>query len=239
MTWAWWKGNAGTADTSADAEEQAPEREIPLCGVGSRVSAVVVTEAEPDGFLCHATVAVLDGDSIVLRTTGEIQPSGDAQVTLQWAVDSGQRWVAATIRSTSASTWTLTAVGDVSHRQRRRWVRVPAAVTVQARRPGGQAWLAGRTVNLSGGGMSADFDVRDDELTGGDEAIELELGLPSGGLTLTGTLFEVTGDEAGSHARIGFSGAEESALERLAEYVFQVQREELARRRAESLLMGS
>jgi hypothetical protein len=240
MAWAWWRGNTSTVvDESTSLDGQTPERETPLCGVGVRVSAVVITEAEPDGLLCHATVVIVDGDSIVLRTVGDLQPDSDAHVTLQWAVESGQRSVDTAVTSTNASTWTLSAIGEVSHLQRRRWVRVPTDIMVQARRRGEETWLAGRTVNLSGGGMSASFEAPNDELFGLDETVDIELGVPGGLLTLTGKVFEVIGDETSSSLRVGFFGAEESCLERLAEYVFKLQREELARRRSESLLLGS
>jgi hypothetical protein len=205
-------------------------REIPLCGLGCTVAVLMDTgpEEQPAGF--NARVGVLDGDMIVLTNTNGAATDDGAQVKLRWGIDSGERWVCATVESTSESTWTVRATGPVSHQQRRGWVRVDTAVPVRVRhRPCGH-WHDGRTVNLSCGGMAAIVDVPDDAPVAGND-VDIEVALPGATVAVTGAVLQAWPDKDGHTLRVEFAEMPDVSRQKLASHVFQIQREELARRR--------
>jgi hypothetical protein len=218
------------------AEEQVPAatpaavREIPLCGLGCTVAVLLSAGPEEQSTEFNARVGVLDGDMIVLTNTNGAATDDGAQVKLRWGIDSGERWVCATVESTSESTWTVRAIGPVSHQQRRGWVRVDTAVPVRVRhRPCGH-WHDGRTVNLSCGGMAAIIEVPDDAPEAGDD-LDIELALPAATIAVTGAVLQAGRGRDGQTLRVEFAGMPDVSRERLARHVFQIQREELARRR--------
>jgi len=217
-------------------EEQTPAttppavREIPLCGLGSTVAVLLDTGPEEQPAEFNARVGVLDGDMIVLINTNGAATDDGAQVKLRWSIDSGERWVCATVESTNESTWTVRATGPVSHQQRRGWVRVDTAVPVRIRHSRCGRWHDGRTVNLSCGGMAAIMDIPDDPLEVGDD-LDIEVALPDRAIAVIGAVLQTWPGSDGHTLRVEFAEMPDASREKLARHVFQVQREELARRR--------
>ena len=226
-----WLKRVLTEDEQAPAPTPAPVREIPLCGLGCTVA--VLLDAGPDEPPAefNAQVGVVDGDKIVLINTNGAATDDGAQVKLRWGIDSGERWVCATVESTNESTWTVRATGPVSHQQRRGWVRVDTAVPVRiSHRRCGRAH-EGRTVNLSCGGMAAIVNMPDDDAPDAGDALDIEVGLPAATIAVTGAVLQTWPGSDGRTVRVEFAEMPEASREKLARYVFQIQREELARRR--------
>src|SRR5205814_6387768 len=97
-------------------------------GIGRDVTVRVQAVPEEHDVWFPALVGAVDGDTIVLTgTNGEAATDG-TRVTLHWCIDSGERWVPATVEATNELTWTVRATGEVVHQQRRGWVRSDAAV---------------------------------------------------------------------------------------------------------------
>ena len=212
------------------AATPAAVREIPLCGRGCTVAVLLDTGPEEQSAEFNARVGVLDGDMIVLINTNGAATDHGAQVKLRWGIDSGERWVCATVESTSESTWTVRATGPVSHQQRRGWVRVDTTVRVRIRHSRCGRWHDGRTVNLSCGGMAAIIDVPDDAPEAGDD-LDIEIALPDGTIAMTGAVLQTWPGRDGHTFRVEFGKVPDASREKLARHVFQIQREELARRR--------
>jgi PilZ domain len=108
--------------------------------------------------------------------------------------------------------------------QRREFVRVPSLQDVVVDADTGNARIAGKAIDLSGGGM----------LLSGADGLELEsvvrfsLALGSGGVEIEGHARVVRGDEHGRRALV-FEQISQSDRQRLIHFVFERQREALAK----------
>ena len=226
-----WLKKVLASDEQAPEEVPAAAREIPLCGIGSSVTVLLDTAAEEPPAEFNAQVGVLDGDTIILiNTNGAATGDGD-QVTLRWGIESGERWVRATVESSNEATWTVRATGEVIHRQRRGWVRVDTGLSVRVRGDRSARWHSGRTVNLSCGGMAAVVNVPAEDVPDAGDKIEVEIDLPTATVAATGAVLQTWPAREGHTVRVEFAELPDASREKVARYVFQVQREELARRR--------
>jgi len=204
---------------------------IPLCSPGSEVTVFADDPGGGGGTMFHARIALVDDDQLLLARAAEIRLHDDALVTLRWCVASGERCVTASVESITGSTWAVRAVGEVIHQQRRAWVRVETAVAVRVRGVDDESWQTGETVNLSAGGMAAVFGTPLNEAPAVGAELDIEIGLPAGTITVAGTVLQAQQSQPGHDLRTAFAAMPEGTRGRLAGYVFQVQREKLARER--------
>jgi PilZ domain len=223
----WLKRKAG----EQHPPDAAAVRELPLAALGSYVTVLVdAVPGEPDREV-HARVGALDGGTIVLTDTNGATADRGTRVTVRWCIDSGERSVSATVEATNEWTWTVQATGEVIHHQRRGWVRVDTAVPLRIRQPDGQEWHEGSTVNLSCGGMAAIIGVPPEEVPAPGDTIDVELDLDAEPVALTGVVQQARPGEDRHTLRVAFGEMPEVCRQRISRHVFQVQREELARRR--------
>ncbi|MEU7901580.1 PilZ domain-containing protein [Actinoplanes sp. NPDC049118] len=233
MAWDWLKRMGVVVADVEPAEPEDDSLDTALCPRGSEATLIVTMADEPEPVVMHTRVAIVDGERIVLANTrGAAKPDDEAVVTMQWAVDSGVRRVPVRVESASENTWTVLALGDVIHQQRRRWIRVRTTLRVATRLPEKDDWVDGLTANLSAGGMAANLGSRPEGLVAGIK-LEINLDLPDEPLTLAAVVTDVVDDEDGEGCtvRMDFSDVEEAHRERIAAHVSRLQREELARRR--------
>ena len=75
------------------------------------------------------------------------------------------------------------------------------------------------------------MDVPADDAPEPGDDLDIELDLPAGTVAVAGAVLQTWPAKDGHPVRVEFAEMPDASRERLARYVFQVQREELARRR--------
>ena len=79
--------------------------------------------------------------------------------------------------------------------------------------------------------MAALIDVPADDVPDAGAALDIEVALPTATVTVSGSVLQTWPARDGHTLRVEFAGMPDASQEKLARYVFQIQREELARRR--------